>query len=145
MNYLRCKRKRSHLCVCSAYGLNFFQHPPGQAGTGLEWNSRISPSCRCTIPADQPRPAVSFRAAKPLSAALLTDAQLVSDGHSSLELNGARVKMKAGGPFMYKPSSWSSHFILSVFPWVRKLNHLRNVLQIFFPFSLVTQTCLSGD
>lgn len=70
----------------------------------------------CTIPADQPRLAVSVRAAKSLQAALLTDAQLVSDGHSPFALNGARVKMKAGGPFMYKPSSWSTHFLLSVFP-----------------------------
>ena len=44
-------------------------------------------------------PLVSVGAAKSLHAALLTDAQLVSDGHSSLVLNGARVQMKAGGAF----------------------------------------------
>lgn len=50
--------------------------------------------------------------ARSLQAALLTDAQLVSDCHSSLVFNGARAGMKAWGPLMYEPSSRSSLFLL---------------------------------
>lgn len=100
MNFLRCKGKWLHLCICSSNRLDFFQHPSGQAGTGHECNDRIWPSCLCTVPVDRPRPTVSTRAAKSLHAALLSDAQLVSDRHSSLVLNGARHKLKARRPFM---------------------------------------------
>lgn len=137
MSSLRCSSKCSHLMALTSSSTR-----PGQAGTGLSWNSRIRPSCHRRIPADQPEPAVSAQTAKSLQAVLLTDAQLVSDGHSSIVLNGARVKLKAGGAFMCKPSSWSSHFLLSVLPRVTKSNHLGNVLQIFL--LLVIQTCLSG-
>lgn len=105
MNSSRCRRKWPHLCSCSANGLNFFQHPPRWS-----WHrSRGKQQDQIFLSLHDPsRPAKALQffvgAAKSLQAALLTDAQLVSDGLSSLVLNGARVQMKAGGPFMYKPS-----------------------------------------
>lgn len=53
--------------------------------------------------------------------ALLTDAQLVSDGLGSHVLNGAGIKMKAGGTFMYTPSLRS---IYSLCLSIRKLNDI---------------------
>lgn len=124
-------------CVGSSNGLNSVQRPPGRAGTGREWSSRIRPSRHCSVPADRPRPAVSVGAAKSPHAVLLTDAQLVSDGHSSLVFNGARVQMKAGGPFYVRASSWFSS------PWFPL--ELENVIsemsdRYFYLFVLTSNT-----
>lgn len=61
-------------------------------------------------------PAVSAGVAKSLQATLLSDAQLISDGLSSLLLNGARVKMKAGGAFYVRAKFMvkSFSFLLSL-------------------------------
>lgn len=141
MNSSRCRRKWPHLCSCSANGLNFFQHPPRWS-----WHrSRGKQQDQIFLSLHDPsRPAKALQffvgTAKSLQAALLTDAQLVSDGLSSLVLNGARVQSRWA---FYVQAKFISHFLLSVFPWVRKLNHLWNDLRLFL--SLLTQTCLSGD
>lgn len=98
MKPLRCGRKWPHLCACSANALNVFQLPPGEAGTGLEGETAGSdlPAAARSLQTGQ-GPAVSAGVAKSLQATLLSDAQLISDGLSSLVLNGARVKTKAGG------------------------------------------------
>lgn len=60
-------------------------------------------------------PAVPFGVAKSLQAALLTDAQLVYDGHSSLVLNGAGIQMKAGGGGLLCASQVHGQVIFSPF------------------------------